>query len=931
MASGSAGSLVVSLGLNAAEFFAGLTKSEYQAKQFANQLKKSVDGAVSSLKLVAGAVGIPLGLHALLSTMESLKDKAAENERSFQQLDAVLKSTGASAGLTKAALADIGKGLEARTVFDDDDIRKAQVALLQFGAIDKDVFTQALSLSADLAARMGTDLPEAAAKIRKALVDPERGLRVLKQAGVELSQQNIDLAARFKESGDRAQANALVLSLLEKSIGGAAAGDNAGLYGASKRLTRSWEDLQKALGHKIFDDQGSQIDKLTGFYDKLIERLNNTRIKFSDLFSISRTQQIQKGFFKDFTTSFSPDYEEPAKHLVGGKISGLGPEDLKAQEAAKTALLKEQEEKRYDDMKIALQKRADSAATFYAKDYAYAKSALGLTTEALEFSYSQNEQATANYYDARKRLAQADLEEQIKYINLQVSAQEKIRTAVIPGTSQPAFDAKEREAALQKEIALINQGQQLRFDTAGKLQKLDQDQAVAVKKLTEEYDDLNAQLLEVYGNTVAAANAQFTNAHRDQIERIKAGLSSPDAGDQARAAALQAQLDQLREYTDIQAKLREQARLYEGVLGKIGIAQGYINIAQSTGAISEVDALYQTSELNKSKLETLQRIAFEYAKIASSPFATPEQIQQAEAMKLKIAELAAQTDLLADKFNKTFGDAFASAVSDVATGAKSVKDAFNDMAKSITKSIADLAAQDVASRLFGKGAPLSGIGEMLSKLFGASAKTGTAPQSGGGIGDFFSKLFGGGAAGKVGEVTSTVNPEKIAADAANATLTSATELASSAVGMTTASTGLITAGTSLLSAAVALNSAAAALLASSTTSSASSIGGLAGLFGSSGGGLGEGGYGLFDAVSGYASGTSYARGGRALVGERGPEEVYLPSGSRVVSNEELMARRNAKNYVFNQSFQIMPGATTASARQTAGMVRDAVQKSVRDR
>lgn len=43
----------------------------------------------------------------------------------------------------------------------------------------------------------------------------------------------------------------------------------------------------------------------------------------------------------------------------------------------------------------------------------------------------------------------------------------------------------------------------------------------------------------------------------------------------------------------------------------------------------------------------------------------------------------------------------------------------------------------------------------------------------------------------------------------------------------------------------------------------------------------------FNHLFGYANGTNFAPGGLAWVGERGPELVNLPRGSRVIPNHEL--------------------------------------------
>ena len=63
---GSLGSLVVSLGLNAAEFTTGLTKSEYEAKKFAARLDKAITTGAKA----AGAA--MLGMGAAVSEYASM-------------------------------------------------------------------------------------------------------------------------------------------------------------------------------------------------------------------------------------------------------------------------------------------------------------------------------------------------------------------------------------------------------------------------------------------------------------------------------------------------------------------------------------------------------------------------------------------------------------------------------------------------------------------------------------------------------------------------------------------------------------------------------------------------------------------------------------------------------------------------------------------
>ena len=94
-------------------------------------------------------------------------------------------------------------------------------------------------------------------------------------------------------------------------------------------------------------------------------------------------------------------------------------------------------------------------------------------------------------------------------------------------------------------------------------------------------------------------------------------------------------------------------------------------------------------------------------------------------------------------------------------------------------------------------------------------------------------------------------------------------------------------------------------------------GGVAGIGGFSGGGFGEH----------FATGTSFAPGGRAWVGESGPELVNLPRGSRVNSASSSRAM-TAPTMNFNVN--VLPGANTHSARQAGSLLRDVVMRAIKE-
>jgi len=78
---------------------------------------------------------------------------------------------------------------------------------------------------------------------------------------------------------------------------------------------------------------------------------------------------------------------------------------------------------------------------------------------------------------------------------------------------------------------------------------------------------------------------------------------------------------------------------------------------------------------------------------------------------------------------------------------------------------------------------------------------------------------------------------------------------------------------------------------------------------------------------GFASGTNFAPGGLSLVGERGPEVVYLPRGAQVIPNDKVASGRRGSISVVN-NITVPGNVTTATASQIAMQTAAAVQRAV---
>ena len=166
------------------------------------------------------------------------------------QTEAVIKSTGAAAGLSAKEIETMAGSLKNNSLFADDAIQSGENLLLTFTNIGKDTFPRATQAMVDMSQALGQDMKSSSIQLGKALNDPIQGITALSRVGVSFTEQQKEQIKAMAEAGDVAGAQALILAELEKEFGGSAkaASDAAG---ASEKYADRMDDLQDTLGAKL--------------------------------------------------------------------------------------------------------------------------------------------------------------------------------------------------------------------------------------------------------------------------------------------------------------------------------------------------------------------------------------------------------------------------------------------------------------------------------------------------------------------------------------------------------------------------------------------------------------------------------------------------------------------------------------------------------
>jgi hypothetical protein len=232
----------------------------------------------------------------------------------------------------------------------------------------------------------------------------------------------------------------------------------------------------------------------------------------------------------------------------------------------------------------------------------------------------------------------------------------------------------------------------------------------AMQTLADQLGTVNAQVLELTGHLHEAAVIRFDQQNQSLKDRFSA---------EGNANAL-AQLETLKKYSIAQAdlnKITEDSNLIKNAAAN---AETRINISQKAGALSELGTLSALSKVRTEEADQLQALYEQYKKIADAS-GNPKLIQDADNMKTAIQALRAESDLVGDKLRTAFSSSFASAFTEFASGAKSAGDAFKSFAQGVAAEITQLAAQQLATDIFGKtgkGTDTGWVGAAFTALGG---------------------------------------------------------------------------------------------------------------------------------------------------------------------------------------------------------------------
>ena len=272
-----AGRSVINVLVNAdtRDFVGGMDKASRKVGGF-------VSGGIKNLaKLGAafGAVGAVAAGAFAKSAISAAEEMTTANDR-IEQINKSMGLFGSETSDVSARLIGLSNEMARLTGVNQNEIKASQALLLTFGEIAKSAdevggaFDRATKLTVDMAAAGFGSATDNAKQLGKALNDPITGISALSRSGVTFNEQEKELIKTLVESGKQLEAQDMILSAIEKQVGGTA----EATANASDKLKVGFSQVLERIGVVL-------LPIFTKVTDFLIDKVFPVLERFGDVLS----------------------------------------------------------------------------------------------------------------------------------------------------------------------------------------------------------------------------------------------------------------------------------------------------------------------------------------------------------------------------------------------------------------------------------------------------------------------------------------------------------------------------------------------------------------------------------------------------------------------------------------------------------------------
>lgn len=245
------------------------------------------------------------------------------------------------------------------------------------------------------------------------------------------------------------------------------------------------------------------------------------------------------------------------------------------------------------------------------------------------------------------------------------------------------------------------------------------------KEVADALAEINAQILQLQGNTAEAEIAEFDRKNAELVTQLRA---------QGNEEGLR-QIETLTKLKVAQADFNETIQRAAEIQAELSRTEDRIRNSREAGAISELTMQKELSDARKQAAEDLAAVNAEQQLIAQQA-GNPALIEQTKRLAGEIENLKAQSDLLGQSIREGFEDRFSGSLKMLVKDIRNAGDAFQSFIQGVADQLLELATQQLTQQILGAFSTMGGGGSggnwftTLAGAFGGGRASGGDVQPG---------------------------------------------------------------------------------------------------------------------------------------------------------------------------------------------------------
>ena len=267
-----ANNIAIQISANTQQAVAGIQS----VNQKLDQMQKATDTASSRFIRISAVVQSGLmifdrlqaGLQMVASAASACVTAYSAQEIAERRLQTTLRATQNAVGMSAGEMLDLADALSQVSTYSDQEILAVEQMLAATRKISAEVMPEATQAILDMAAATGEDAANAAQRLSQALSDPAGEIESLKEAGIQLSEEQKENIKKVQEQNGVYEAQKILLKEVESTYGGMARAIADTDTGKLQQISDVWQDIKEGLGEGLLNSIGPALDAL---YEKLLD------------------------------------------------------------------------------------------------------------------------------------------------------------------------------------------------------------------------------------------------------------------------------------------------------------------------------------------------------------------------------------------------------------------------------------------------------------------------------------------------------------------------------------------------------------------------------------------------------------------------------------------------------------------------------------